>query len=533
MKQAKRMRLGWLLGSLLVGWGITTSLGHAAETVLLPNGDKMPEGWTQGAGVTWENENGQHFMRLQQQEAGKMLMPYHAVPIRPEDKALELHFRVRYANVRRGKENWNDARIIFHFKDAAQKQLPPDPAPIYFLGDSNGWQERTARFEVPAGAAILEVIPSLYGVASGTFDLAGLRLVAVTAGAAAAPVGNGAAPAVVAAASGVAEPTTFNPPPALRAVGNRLQSADGKVAWLQGVNVPSLDWMPEGDHIFRSVQVALDDWKCSLIRLPINDEYWYGRGPRQADGGGAYRALVDSIVQAVARRGKYVDLDLHDYKAPKPAQLAFWKAVATLYKNNPAVFFGLLNEPHDVSWDVWQKGGTVEETPRKGDTPAVTYESPGLQKVVDTIRGTGAQNVVIVGGNDWAYDLSGVLTGHALDDRGGQGIMYDTHIYNWKTDWQHKVLDVAAKYPVLIGEVGCDTKKLEFIPANNQEDPYTWAPDMLGCIQQYKLNWTAWSFHTDATPRIIADWDYNPTPFWGAWVKAALLGAKFQMNRTR
>lgn len=74
---------------------------------------------------------------------------------------------------------------------------------------------------------------------------------------------------------------------------------------------------------------------------------------------------------------------------------------------------------------------------------------------------------------------------------------------------------------------------MNFIPLNRQEDAETWAPDMLGLIQKYRLNWTGWSFHTWATPVMLADWNYKPTPFWGAPAKAALAGEKFELKKLR
>ena len=79
-----------------------------------------------------------------------------------------------------------------------------------------------------------------------------------------------------------------------------------------------------------------------------------------------------------------------------------------------------------------------------------------------------------------AYDLSGVLNGYALEDASGNGIMYSTHVYPWKKGWQKSFLDAAAKYPIFVGEVGADVKKMDFLPLEVQEDPYTWVPDMLG-----------------------------------------------------
>jgi hypothetical protein len=95
------------------------------------------------------------------------------------------------------------------------------------------------------------------------------------------------------------------------------------------------------------------------------------------------------------------------------------------------------------------------------------------------------------------------------------------------------VLVAADKYPILVGEVGADIKKLSFIPLNQQEDPYTWAPDLLGFLQKHKLHWTAFSFHPGASPVMITGWDYTPTPFWGAFVRAALRGGQFGLNKMR
>jgi len=140
---------------------------------------------------------------------------------------------------------------------------------------------------------------------------------------------------------------------------------------------------------------------------------------------------------------------------------------------------------------------------------------------------------VIVGGLDWSYDISGVLKGFALDDNGGNGIVYSTHVYPWKSKWQSKFIDVAAKYPLFMGEVGAPLERFSFIPPERHEDPYTWSPDMLAVIQKYKINWTAWAFHPRAGPAMLADWDYTPTPFWGAFAKRALAGEQFQLKRMR
>ncbi|MEI7822493.1 MAG: hypothetical protein WCK55_16390 [Verrucomicrobiota bacterium] len=44
------------------------------------------------------------------------------------------------------------------------------------------------------------------------------------------------------------------------------------------------------------------------------------------------------------------------------------------------------------------------------------------------MRSTGARNIVVTGGLDWACDLSGIASGFELKDVGGNGIIYSTHI---------------------------------------------------------------------------------------------------------
>jgi endoglucanase len=74
---------------------------------------------------------------------------------------------------------------------------------------------------------------------------------------------------------------------------------------------------------------------------------------------------------------------------------------------------------------------------------------------------------------------------------------------------------------------------MSFIKLELQEDPYTWAPDMIGLIQKHRLNWTAWSFNPKTTPVLISDWNFTPTPFWGAFVRDALSGKQFELKSMR
>ena len=324
-------------------------------------------------------------------------------------------------------------------------------------------------------------------------------------------------------------------PPELHVVGNQLQTPDGKKVWLQGVNVPSMEWSDKGENVLESIATAIDDWHANVIRLPLSQDRWFGKTDAQKDGGEAYRALIDQAVALCAGKKAYIVIDLHwsdanvwgkymaQHSMPDANSVTFWQDAAKRYANHPAVLFDLYNEPRNVSWEVWRNGGEVKD---KSGAEVLTYQTIGLQAMLEEVRKTGAKNVVAAGGLDWAYDLTGVLKGFALEDKAGHGIMYSAHIYPWKKQWDLRVGQIAEKYPILVGEVGCE-------PGGKNENPYTWGPDMLGYIQKHQLNWTAWSFHTGASPRVLQDWKYTPTPYWGAFVRSALLGVQFQSSKTR
>src|SRR5205085_1669167 len=139
------------------------------------------------------------------------------------------------------------------------------------------------------------------------------------------------------------------------------------------------------------------------------------------------RQRVDEVITLIANRGKYVLLDLHQFGAPRQEHADFWKDAAAKYKDHPAVLFDLFNEPHGMTWEVWRNGGEVAEKKKAGEEDAfvsaedkakiaATRRSIGMQKLLDAVRETGAKNICLVGGLDYAYDLSGIANGYALKD---------------------------------------------------------------------------------------------------------------------
>lgn len=302
---------------------------------------------------------------------------------------------------------------------------------------------------------------------------------------------------------------------ALRTEGRWFVNESGERIILRGVNIPSLEWTATGDNMLASVAHMIEVWNCNVLRIPLSQDRWYGYGPEQSDNGAAYRALVDKIVEAGNTKGAYIWLDLHwsngnqwgqyigQHKMPDEHSKTFWRDVAILYNNHPAVLFGLYNEPWGIDWDLWRNGGMYNEYyDRNGEDVTLTYRAVGHQELYDTIRSTGAENIVIAAGLDWGYDLSGILNGHALE---GFNIAYDTHPYPWKdSNWDATWGNVGQQYAIIVGEWGLNKEE-----AGHQQ----YGIRITDYMRKHHFSWAAWCLHPSAGPQLIKDWNYTPTWF--------------------
>ena len=321
-------------------------------------------------------------------------------------------------------------------------------------------------------------------------------------------------------------------PMRLHTKGKKVLNAGGKRVQLCGVNIASLEWSNGGDHVEESVNRAINDWKVNLIRLPLAQDRWFGKMTNQADGGAAYRALVDKLVDTCAAAHVYIDLDLHwsdcgkwmneggrlgQHSMPDIHSVDFWQDMAQHYRNQPNVIFGLYNEPHDVPFAVWRDGGTASDKPARWnpDQATVTYEAVGLQKLYDTVRAAGATNLVTISGLDWGFDLSGVLHDYGIK---GSNFVYETHPYPTKKNWDRNFGNVSSKYPVYMGEWGFGGRGF------GGTNGLAYANNLMKYAQKHKLHWTAWDLHPAAGPTLIKNWQYEPTIF-GEFVMQQLAAA--------
>lgn len=323
-------------------------------------------------------------------------------------------------------------------------------------------------------------------------------------------------------------------PPALRVSGNKLVDAGGATRRLLGVNRSGGEFMcVQGRGIFdgpvddASVK-AIADWKADTVRIPLNEECWLGLANIDpAYAGANYVNAVKDLVAKVKAHDMTPVVELHwtygqytgnsagcsDVHAgcqkPMPDMQytpSFWASVANTFKNDRTVVFDLFNEPYPdratatttQAWQCWRDGGTC---------PGIGYQVAGMQDLVDSVRGTGATNLILAGGIAYANDLSQWLTYRPADPAGNLAAAW--HVYNFNTCsnescWNSTLAPVAAQVPLVAGEIGENTCSHGFT-----DQVMKWF-DARGLPY---LGWTWNTWDCSSGPALISGYDGTPTAF--------------------
>lgn len=170
----------------------------------------------------------------------------------------------------------------------------------------------------------------------------------------------------------------------------------------------------------------VNDDKFNIFRLPTGWQYLVADnlgGALNSNNFGKY----DQLVQGCLSLGATCIIDIHNYArwnsqiiaqgGPSDDQfVSLWTQLATKYKDQSRVMFGIMNEPHDLAISTW----------------AAT-----VQKVVTAIRNTGANSqVILLPGTDYTNAANFVDNGSgaALDaitnpDGSKANLVFDVHKY--------------------------------------------------------------------------------------------------------
>jgi endoglucanase len=342
-------------------------------------------------------------------------------------------------------------------------------------------------------------------------------------------------------------PTVTDPPgpaPELHVAGSNIVTAAGKPYRLLGVSRSGSEFAcVQGKGLWDSGPVdqasvdAMKTWNIHAVRIPLNEECWLG--VNGSPSGPTYQQGVKDYVNLLVGNGITVILDLHwswgaytnspDWhckdehatcQKPMPdAKYApqFWTGVANAFKGNDAVVFDLFNEPYPdmpaewnktLGWQCLRDGGTCSGLP---------YEAAGMQDLVDAVRSTGATNMLMVGGLEWANDMREWLAYKPTDPL--KNIAASWHAYSFNacatvSCWDTQVAPLAQQVPVVIGEFGQDNCGFDYM-----QQLADWADaHSMGYLA---WTWNPWGCSTGAV--LIKDYNGTPEPGVGEGYKAHLL----------
>ena len=208
---------------------------------------------------------------------------------------------------------------------------------------------------------------------------------------------------------------------ALTVDGNRIKnSAKNIEVQLKG---PSLHWADGlGLNFYNRITMDwfVDTLDISVIRYAMHVQYMEssGRAENQGNGQGYLSSesnktmhlnLIDEMVQLAIRNDIYIIIDWHSHRAQseQAAAVDFFRNMANKYKNVPNVIFEIYNEPPGgVSWN------TI---------------SGYMTAVVQAIRNTGNNNLILVGSPSWSSNPNQAVGGNL--HKTYANIAYTMHFY--------------------------------------------------------------------------------------------------------
>ncbi|MFN8528582.1 MAG: cellulase family glycosylhydrolase [Anaerolineae bacterium] len=208
-----------------------------------------------------------------------------------------------------------------------------------------------------------------------------------------------------------------NPPaptPGFTVRNSTIYDPNGREFVANGVNVNGFNWVWQRSTV-GDVDLIVDCWNFNLIR--VNSFLFTGQiqYPQFTDNND-----LDAIISTYTSRGIVVVLEAHDrigsyYQGADLDVLVNWFTdLAARYRDNPYVWFDVMNEP----------GG------RDGIDRDQWVNMHG--RVIEAIRGTGAQNIIIVegayGGQD-SPDDSAILR-YASDILNYNGQQYENIVFS-------------------------------------------------------------------------------------------------------
>jgi endoglucanase len=342
----------------------------------------------------------------------------------------------------------------------------------------------------------------------------------------------------------------------LHVSGHQIVNASGKAVQLIGFNNSGAEYAcEEGWGIFdtpqatmtRAIVAAMATWAgANAVRVPVNEQCWLGGpGIKPAYAGANYQRAIERYVSLLNAYGFAVILDLagtapgtersaNQEAMPDSHSAVFWRSAATAFRRNNSVVFDLFNEPWPgndadtaAAWSCWRNGGCTQASQNGGED----YRAVGMQQLVSAVRGTGARNVVIAEGIQYAEAIDQWLKYRPSDPAGN--LIASVHVYSFNgcsgvRCYNGAMRTLAARVPLLVGELGPNLT-VPYTPALDNYCPpadigrTSFDSTLLSWAGQNKVSWMAWSWNPWGDCwSLVKGFSGAPTSRYGVIIKSAL-----------
>jgi endoglucanase len=328
-------------------------------------------------------------------------------------------------------------------------------------------------------------------------------------------------------------PTPTPTQPVLHVSGNQLLNASGQPVTLIGASHSSLEFLCSGDHHFQLADFqAMRSWGMNVVRIPLSSEFWANRNNDCPN----YHLTVTSAIANAEAAGMYVILDLQwnapldlpadpasgggQYPMPDTGKdLTFWEDLATIYHTDPGVIFDLFGEPHDISWNTWYKGGTLQTAIYRGNQiqgGQGVYQAIGMLDLATRVRAIAPENLILISGLDWGYDLSALTQGYQINL---PNILYSTHPFEHGVEepgnWPSAFGQLSQQVAVIAAEFGSYSCQTSYVST------------AISYFQAHHMSWVAWGWEIAPcnTPSLITDWAGTPNVPYGAFIRQQMQAA--------
>jgi endoglucanase len=338
---------------------------------------------------------------------------------------------------------------------------------------------------------------------------------------------------------------------------NHIVNANGHVVRLIGFNSSGAEYActdgfgifdtPSPRTVSPSIVAAMARWHgANVVRVPLDEQCWLGiGGVKKQYAGAAYRGAISHYVAELNAHGFAVVLDLQNTAPgnekslnqepmPDAHSITFWKQVARRFRGNRSVLFDLFNEPWPdnssdsaTAWKCWRDGGCRLHSTNGRET----YTAVGYNQLIKSVRSTGAHNIVMAGGLEYAESLDQWLK-YEPTDRDHE-LIASTHIYSFNQCstlrcYNGALAKVARHVPLYIGEFGPDltvgySNRLDQNCPSKDVGHTGFGRTVLSWAKRHGASWSAWSWNPWGDCwSLVTGFKGAPTRIWGELVKREL-----------